>query len=673
MADLPKGWTIEEDAPAVQGWTVEPDVSRETMAPTTATTAPTMGPMAAPTPTPIEPPIPQPRGMPPQPMSRSAAEFGAAAMEGAPFMFGEELGALGSTAAGRMGIPGFSPSYTESLNRARAILESMPRSRRLGGNIAGGLASGLGLGAVVGAPTTTGRLVGLGAVESALAGAGAGETPEQRVFGAAVGAPIGALFGFAVPKTVQGVTNLVSRARSGMTRAESKAANKILQNLERDLIPLDDALQQLKAVEGSTLADIPFARNVLGLARAVESSPGPGAAAITKTLAERQISRPERIRSAIKEIISSQDFGTTQRQLIANRKETANRLYSIARQRGILSSEKLNNFLERPTIKTIVGKLQRDLVDPETGVPLSKMPRNNIRVIDALYKDLVERSFTKGGDPVTGQTGRNINLLRNELRDELSDLAPEYALALEKFSGDKALEEALEAGANAFRGRDRDLVTPGFVKNMSEGEKEQFLIGLARAAQEGIDTGASPVSAIKRLIMPRNKAVIEAATGSKSAAETFTDAMQRELRFAATERAVIGGSPTARIQAERADAAAGALDAALEMGRGNVGQAARGGMDMLLSAMRRGRPAGQLDPGVSEALSRMLTTPVQPESPGSRMIQQAMLRGLGTQRLSALSGLGATGGTMTGAAQLLQPEPTSPNLMDPYESQRLRR
>ena len=659
MADLPKGWTVEEEQSGSLpgGWTVEGDVSRETMQPTA---------MADPQPTALEPPIPQPRGIPQQPFSptRAAAQFGSAVMEGAPFMFGDELAAAVDTARGRLGDPRKSPVYAENLQATRQKLEMIPPGLRLGGNITGGIGTGLGTAYATGA-TGLKALMGLGAAEGALAGAGAGETLGERAFGAGVGAGTGALFGLAVPLTVRGITNAVNRARSGMTRAESKAARKILQNLERDLISPQDALGQLKAVEGATMADLPFARNTLGLARAVESSPGPGAAGITRTLAERQIGRPERIRQAVRSIISDKNFGATQQQLIANRRETANRLYGIARERGVISSERLNEILSRPAIKGLIGRLQQNLVTPE-GVQLRQLPRNNIQVIDALYKDLGAKSFDAAGDVRSGLSGQSINKIRMELRDELAELAPEYALALQKYSGDKALEEALQAGADAFRGRDRDLITPGFVRSLNEAEKEQFLVGLARAAQEGIDSGASPVSAVKRLLTPKNQAVIEAATGDKASAKAFADAMKRELQFAATERAVIGGSPTARIQAERADAAANALDMGLEAARGNVGQATRSGIDMLLAGMRGGRPAGQLDPGVSEALSRMLVEPVRTQSPGQSMLQRALNQQLANQRLSALLGLGATTGTTTGAAQMIQPDQ---GLVDPTYQQ----
>lgn len=626
-----------------------PSVSRETMRPTA-----------------YEPPIPPPvnPGLAPVSLPRRAAQAGLALGEGATLNWLPEIGAGLETILGQAGVPRYSPSYDVNYARAQRTFEDIPPGLRLAGNLGGGFLTGAGTGAAL-APRGAAALMGAGALEGAIAGAGAGETPAERLVGAGAGAAGGALFGYLAPKTVAGVTNLYNRVRSGMTRAENKAARKIIQNLERDLISPDDAVRQLQAVEGATLADLPFARNTLGLARAVESSPGPGAAAITRTLAERQIGRPERIREAVRSMISDRNFGQTRQQLIANRRETANRLYGIARQRGVISSERLNEILSRPAVSKAIGRLQKNLVT-EDGTPLSRLPRNNIEVIDALYKDLVQKSFTPAGDAASGLSGRSINRIRLDLRDELSELAPEYALALEKYSGDKALEEALEAGADAFRGRDRDLITPNFVKSLGESEREQFLVGLARAAQEGIDSGASPVAAMKRLKAPKNRAVIQAAVGDKRSADAFMDAMERELQFAATERAVIGGSPTARIQAERADAAANALDLSLEAARGDVGQATKSGIDMLLAGMRRGRPAGQLDPGVSEALSQMLTQPVRTAGPGQGMLQQALNRQLASQQLSGLLGLGATTGTTTAGAQML---PLSQGLVDPAYQQ----
>ena len=606
------------------------------------------------------PPIPEPRGIPQtrgerlKEAVRPAAEFGLATMEGATLNLADEIGAVSQTALGQLGVEGFSPEFAENLATSRRTLKQIPAGRRLAGNIVGGVGTGIATGVAAGA-TTIPRIAALAAAEGGIAGAGAGENPLQQVGGAALGGATGALFGFLVPTTVTGITRLVNRVRGGMTRAEQKAANKIVQNLRRDQIPLEDAVAQLRAIEGSTLADLPFARNTLGLARAVESSPGEGAAALTRSLAGRQIGRADRVRDAIRGLISPRNFGETQQQLITNRREVANRLFGIARQRGVISSGELNRILDLPGLRPILRQVQQNLVSRSTGEPLSRLPRNNIEVLDEVYKELGQRSFAKGGDVRGGVTGQIANRIRVQLRDELRELAPEYALALERFSGNRALEEALDAGRTAFRGQDADLLTENFVRNLTESEREVFLAGLARQASEAIDAGANPVSAVRRLQAPKVRRVIEAATGSRDRANEFVNILERELQFARTERAVIGGSPTSRIDAERADAAAGSLEVALDLARGDAAGATRGALSELTQAFRGGRPAGQLAPDVSEALGRMLSVPDQPATGGAQTLQGALNREQAALRLRALLALGATAGSTTGGAQILQP------------------
>ncbi len=165
------------------------------------------------------PAIPQPRGIPEEfgvgRTARGVAQLGAAAMEGAPLGYGEEIGAVGSTIAGRLGVEGFSPDYQENLESARRILEDIQPGTRTVGNIGGAMAAG----GALPVARTLGQALGYGTTTGAIAGSGFAEGgAEERLKGAATGAATGALVG----PGVYGIANVAAPRASEAIRRLTK-------------------------------------------------------------------------------------------------------------------------------------------------------------------------------------------------------------------------------------------------------------------------------------------------------------------------------------------------------------------------------------------------------------------------------------------------------------------
>lgn len=204
-----------EKDPTEEEWWAE-DQPTEAVEPVRAGAVPTAAPPTA-APAGV-PPIPEPREMPVDLSGRTLrglGQLGAAALEGAPLGYGEEIGAVGSTIAGQLGIEGFSPEYQENLEHARRILGDIQPGVRTTGNILGALATG----GALGAPRSLAQAAGMGAGTGAVAGSGFAEGGlEERLAGAGTGAATGAVLGPAVYGAANIVAPRVSQALQTLRR-----------------------------------------------------------------------------------------------------------------------------------------------------------------------------------------------------------------------------------------------------------------------------------------------------------------------------------------------------------------------------------------------------------------------------------------------------------------------
>lgn len=496
-----------------------------------------------------------------------------------PFGFGDEVGAAGDFVGDL--ITGGDASYDKSLGRVRmaqalAALES-PKTET-----ARTIASAL----VAGAPAQ-GATAAQGVLGNVAIGAGFGAVEgygqsEGDVFENAVdtltGAGIGGLAGLVVPGLARGAKSIINAARRVMgnpnatTAAKRNTAKSVIRALERDGVTPDKALARMKTMGDESMVLDAGGPNVLGQARAVQSSPGPGKAVIENRLYSRANNQPTRVMGAVRGSIGGDDASLAFDEIVQRRKLTADPLYDALRQQRVAIDDLPDNvasdlidIADRKVIKSAYAQA-REIADID-GV---KLPENLDDALEGEMSfqtwDYIKRGLDaliygakRNGQYVDAATQKatsvdkammnSLSDLRTRLTSTLDDVFDGYARARGVYAGETRLIEALDLGKR-FAKNDPDL-TSRALKKMSESEKLAFREGVAESLQdivENVQDGGDIVRRIfgKKALRDR----IRLAFDSDTAFRKFAAEMTKISRQNRSKNFITGGSPTARIQNE---------------------------------------------------------------------------------------------------------------------------
>jgi hypothetical protein len=482
-----------------------------------------------------------------------------------------------------------------------------------------------GAGRVEGLAPTAGRRIVRGVVEGAAQGAlsGIGSANgdlKERAAGAVMGGALGGAGG-AVVSAVPGAVRLLT----GGTRknVQSAADRLVTRALVRDAT--SPAAVAARATAGELkdpqlLLDA-AGENTLGLARAVQSVPGGGKQKIAKALQARADAQGERIVGALEGGTGLQrpDVYQLADDIIARRKATADPLYQAAREAPPLENEKLFGVINMsPALKKAherAIKLAR-----EEGVELPSLTRTveidgqptkvfnpmPVRAFDYLKRgtDMVIR----GGMKKEGLDKEAARLIRGKLADALEEVdreVPVYAQARQAFAGESQLLKSLELGRNALKEDAR--LSARQLRAMSDGEKETFRLGLTDAIRAKMDDAADGADLTRKIFGSTTwRKKVRNVFPDDASFESFARDMAREADMARGKNVVLGGSPTARIQAEQGDVAGTvveAIDPVRALARGNP-------IPLLVHGARAAqRRATGMNAMVADATATRLLTP----------------------------------------------------------------
>lgn len=562
---------------------------------------------------------------------RQADDLVRSVASGATSLFADELAAAANTA---LGI-GPGKTFEENLAAERARDEAINPALRTAGEIGGGIATtvatgGLGLlsrlPAVAAVPAT-------GAVEGALAGAGGAEGGlAERATGAGIGAGLGLGIGLLGAGAGAGIQRL---ARSGSPARQAEL--QIMRALESDAIdPARVAARARQLGPEATLADV-GGPNVRGLARGAVTRPGPARQMAEQALERRSLNQGRRINQTIDDVVSGRNFARTTDEIIETRRAAATPLYERAfreQPEAGLTGESIDRLLANPTVRSAISRARRINLD------LQDLPDNSLEVLDQAYKFIGGRAnaVSRTGDNVTA---RSLNNLRENLRGAIVERVPAYGEALNAFSDQSLLLDALQAGRNFAR--EEAELTAKTISRMSNSEKEFFVAGVAQSLRDIVNNTRDGVNVARRLLgtqTARNR--LRAALPDNVTFRQFQRQVLREQVFAETTAAVMRGSRTAPMLSEAANISAplgivrtlnvfGPMAAARE-----VGARALQGI------------AGQLDSSdaVTREVGRAVFSPVEIDPLVQELVRQRGLRQLATTGAGAL-----TGGVATTAPQ----------------------
>lgn len=563
---------------------------------------------------------------------------------------------------------GYNEALEDERSRLKAYQQENP-ARAFGGQFLGGAMAG---GPAIKAmqrmnPIAAGAITGAGA--GAVAGFGTGEGLENRAMGAVGGGIAGGLLGAAIPTI--GMTARKAwqtfKQSAGLGNPEAASLRRVLKAMEDDGLSPIEAAQRLDDLRGmgkpGVLADA--GENLQSLGAFVAKQPGEGRRVATDFINTRQAGQTDRLLDDVKRFISPNgDFYGNLHNLMAHRASVAAPLYEKAYAKDFVWNDDLAKLMERPSMKGALARAHRiaseEGRDPrglgmdfnETGdVVFTKVP--SMQTLDYVKRG-IDDVLEQFRDKVTGklrldESGRAINTTKQAFLEQIDRINPDYAVARAAFSGPSQSIEAMRMGRNVFRAKDAEQVATE-IGRLSEGDKEFYKIGVARAIQDLMDAKTEGTNKAAALLgTPKKEKVLSNLFGGEDAYEEFKNAVEAESRMYQTFRRAISGSPTQPLQAEGDAMTGGALDLAQNVARG----------DLLGSAGAALRTMSERMQGVNQQtgdeVARMLFQS-DPDALG------AYIRGLsGTRQATELSeqalrgllalptaGAGVTGGLLAG-------------------------
>ena len=497
------------------------------------------------------------------------------------------------------------------------------------------------------------RGAGTGAATGALTGAGTAQGGlEDRVLGATIGGVTGGTLGATTPVVTSAVgsgarrvgeaTGLV-RQQDPLNKAQEILARKIAQE---GMTPEQLAARQAETVRrlgarDETLADI-GGEGMRRLARGAMAIPQAAETEARQMLTERMVAAGPRIIKDITDLtaVGARDLDEVANEIINRRSMLAAPFYDQARAAGQIESFAIDNLLKKSK------DIQTAIADARRLPQFADLADNDMVMLDKAYKyvgDIANEARR------TGKSARANDLddLRIQLRKAITDKVSVYGKALDTFSGESVLLDALNAGREKFLRKTPAEIRRELDKFTDEGQQQMYRLGAIQTLRDEIYGMRETADVASKFLNDRNmKDRFKLIFNSTGEYEDFIKNLQREQSMARTRSMIEGGSPTTRIGQEvgeiQGPAPSEVISAGTQMIRGDL----LGGGSRLLGQVVP-RMQG-LDQNVAEQITRSVLDP-------SFVRQQEMLMGLtpvldelrrrALQQQTRAAGYSATAGT----------------------------
>jgi hypothetical protein len=419
------------------------------------------------------------------------------------------------------------------------------------------------------------RSIAAGGTTGAVAGAGTA-TEGERGSGAGTGALMGTTLGAAIPVGMRtagsGYNWLKERLMPTPQGIQDRASAKMLEALKQaQLTP-----QQMEAVMKkdasmrvpSTIANVDPA--VVDLAEAVAQRVGSGRQVVAKTLNQQKAGIRERTYDQVKKGLKPGEFYADEDRLVKELRDFAGKAYDDAYSVGSVNDPKIMTILEQPEVKSVydlarqiasgeanLAKVRGQdpskfkleplyIADAEGNIKISSIP--DVRTLDYMKRamDAMVKSGFSSTDATVKTQANTLKQMRNELRDRLKTVVPEYETALTKYAGDMEVIDAMRAGMDKFRGMDHEEVAK-LVKGMSPSEKEAFRTGVARDIYGQIMGPASVRNSAQNVIgSPEMQQKLMPLFDNPAHFNLFKAALERESQLFNQANSILANSSTAR-------------------------------------------------------------------------------------------------------------------------------
>jgi hypothetical protein len=507
-----------------------------------------------------------------------------AIVSGMTFGLSNKVGALGEATGEFIGDAlnpekeaDFGKSYDKSIERIQQARRNyLKQNPYLGGGaeIVGGVFTG---GPVIkslikSAPTTLGR-IGRGIIGGTGFGAlgGYGFSEKEPIKETLKGGAFGGTLGGFIPGATS-VASKIAQPIFSRFNVRSPAQKKLAEALVGGSNQAEKRLNRLGP--DATIADLTPETQLL--ARDVRATRVPGTTIADKIYTRRARAQPDRLSDAVENhLTKTNDAYTRGKQLVIARKQTANEAYKEANTAiPEYSSESINELIKNPTIKSLIKRIKQ--------VPGYKdLPDNNPEVLDQVYKFVGSRARNPGDNQYLNRK------LANNLREAMVEENPAYGKALQQFSDDMGLEDALKLGRNFLKENPKRITD--LLDNMSGAEKTEYLTGVADALIEKIEKGVRGRDRTTALFgSPRQEKQLERLFPSRKNFLEFKKEILREAEFAETKKQVMLGSQTAdKLAGAKSLNVTDAANVAIDVGRGDAIGLGRQGARVAGNIIRR--------------------------------------------------------------------------------------
>jgi hypothetical protein len=435
------------------------------------------------------------------------------------------------------------------------------------------------------------------------------------------------------------------QAPDAATKARELIAKKLAQE---GISPEELAARQANVVRtlgarDETLADI-GGESMRRLARGSMAIPNAAQTDVRQMLTERAIGAGPRITQDITDLtaIGARDINEVADEIIKNRSLLASPLYDQAYAAGQINSFAIDNLLKKSKdIQYAISEARRL---PE----YADLPDNSMLMLDKAYKYV---GGLANSAKISGKSTQadDLNNLRMSLRNAITDEVPVYGKALDTFSSESLLKDALELGAKNFLRKTPAEINREIKKFPGDAEQQMYRLGAVQSVRDEIYGMRDTANIADKFLNSREmRDRMRTVFNSQGEYETFIKNLERERQMAVTRSRIEGGSPTAPIQQDIAELQAQSPSEMLRAGAQMAGGDLMGGATNL---MRQLAPRLQgMNENVAEQISRSVLDPRFNQ-------QQEFLLGLtplmDQLRRQALQQQTRAAGTSTSAGQLV--------------------
>jgi hypothetical protein len=424
--------------------------------------------------------------------------------------------------------------------------------------------------------------------------------------------------------------------------SKNDAALRIVARMEQDAKAGGPTAQDMLDLMNATpdkplvLGDV-VGENGLAYLGKLGRSPGESREIITKGLNDRDMGAGTRLAGDVDKSIATGSADTVSQELIQLRKKAARPFYDAAYERHPINPDEMKpegsigSMLTRPSMRSgmanarkiaaeegvDVGALGIDL-DAE-GVPFySKVP--TWRTLDYVKRgldDVVEQYRDKTtGKLVLDTYGNAAQSTRGAYRDVLRNLNPDYAKALDAYSGPSASKDAMKAGQDFLRRRPEEISRR--ISELSPGDKEFYKLGAADALRTALakkSVGADETKAIINSQYMRDQ--LRPLFDNNDAYERFVKSVEAEGRMFGTRYSALGNSRTAAREAEDQSPEVAALANAA---RGAGAALSHNPLNAIWSALKAGESLNALrNPAINADAARLMMSPLNTPATAGRL------------------------------------------------------